>query len=275
MSTACFELAHSIPARLGELEVLIDQASSLETANEPLYNAICRATCVLLASHLEGFLKDLTNSLLQDLNFYLGSFDKMPKAMQHEFCRKAAYFEGVPKDEVEQRISQLKLFFSKNTVNIDLKAFPYKENANKNPSYHFIQTSMSKLGIPDALNLMAIPSYEVVFDGDERTSWLLERSLKKRVSFLYSFPFRALKGAFTIKKAGAAKSKKAGSTLWHAFIEEVMSRRHAVAHGDSLNNDTTWEELRRDNAKLRVLMYGLIFSACSYHSKGVDTEVAV
>ncbi len=275
MSTACFELAYSIPMRLAELKVLIDQAAAAEADNEPLYNAICRATCVMMASHLEGFLKDLTSSLLQDLNFYLGRFDKMPKAMQYEFCRKVAFFEGVPKDEVEQRINQLKMFFNKNTVNIDLKAFTYKENSNKNPSKDFIQNSMSKLGIPDVLNLIAVPAFEVVFDNDERTNWLLDRKLKGLVSSLYKFPFRELQGTFEIKKAGTSKSKKVSSTLWHAFIEEMMNRRHAVAHGDSLNNDTTWEELRRDSSKLRVLMYGIIFSACSYLSKGVSTEEAV
>jgi hypothetical protein len=275
MSTACFELAHSIPMRLAELKVLIDKATFAENDDEPLYNAICRATCVLMASHLEGFLKDLTSSLLQDLNFYLGRFDKMPKAMQYEFCRKVAFFEGVPKDEVEHRISQLKAFFSKNTVNIDLKAFTYKENVNKNPSNDFIQSSMSKLGIPDVLNLIAVPAFEVVFDGDERTNLLLDRKLKSLVSSLYNFPFKELHGSFEIKKVGASKPKKAGSTLWHAFIEDMMNRRHAVAHGDSLNNDTTWEELRRDSSKLRVLMYGLIFSACSYLSRGVGTEAVV
>lgn len=208
MSTACFELAHSIPTRLSELRVLIDQAASSESKNETLHNAICRATCVLMASHLEGFLKDLTRSLLQDLNFYLGKFDKMPKAMQHEFCRKVAFFEGVPKEDIDQRITQLKAFFIKNTVNIDLKAFSYKENSNKNPSNDFIENSMSKLGVPDVLNLISNPAFETVFDDDERINFVLDRKLKSLVAGLYKFPFRELRGIFEINKVSNSKSKK-------------------------------------------------------------------
>lgn len=52
-----------------------------------------------------------------------------------------------------------------------------------------------------------------------------------------------------------------------------MGRRHIVAHGDSLNNDTTWEQLQRDVSKIQVLMYGLIFSSCSYLSKSISAGV--
>jgi hypothetical protein len=78
MSTASFELAQSIPARVDELSVLIRQAKAVQDTQESLYNAVCRACCVLMASHLEGFLKDLSTSITRDLNYNLGGFGQMP-----------------------------------------------------------------------------------------------------------------------------------------------------------------------------------------------------
>jgi hypothetical protein len=266
MSTASFDLAQSIPGRIRELLVLTQKARDTQEREEELYNAICRSTCVLLASHLEGFLKDLTRSIIGDLTYNLGSFAQMPTAMQRTFCQKIAYYESVPSSEIEGRIKQLISFFSRNSVTIDMSAFTYKESLNKNPNSEVIDSVLERLGVPSILSSIAIPAFEAVFDNDRATNYRLNRDIVRLVSHLYAFPFKPIPKPYSpvwVK----SKKQKGTQTLWHSFIEDVMTRRHTIAHGDTLSNDTSWEELQRDAEKMRVLMYGVLLSATSFLSQ--------
>lgn len=146
MSTAVFSVACSIPKRIDELLRLTSLAKDVEEKCEDSYNTLCRACSVLIASHLDGFLKDLSKSIATDFNYYIKSFDKFPEAVQISFCQKIAFYEGVPKEEINQRVAQLKAFFSANHVNVDLHAFTYKENANRNSGPDVIEAALAKLG---------------------------------------------------------------------------------------------------------------------------------
>jgi len=261
MSTALFELAMATPNRVAELRRLIDHAKDLQDADEALYNSICRAISVLLASHLEGFLKDLTRSLVADLNYYSSGFSALPAALKRAFCEKMAFYEGIDRKQIDDRIRQLIAFFDTNSVPVDLKAITYKEAANKNATSAFIDAAMAKFGIPNITSAISSGSFEVVFDNDPRTDYRLLRDIVRFKSHLYDFPYRELpqRYNFTFRGQGAPVQ-----TLWHAFIEEVMTRRHSVAHGDTLENETTWEDLSRDALKLEVLMHAIMYAAASH-----------
>ena len=261
MSTAAFGLAQSIPSRIRELFILVHKAKEVQDKEEELYNALCRSTCVLLASHLEGFLKDLSRSIIADLNYNLSSFSQMPSAMQRSFCQKIAYYEGVPGNDVETRIKQIISFFARNPVSIDMEAFPYKQNPNKNTSPSVIDSALERLGIPNILSSIATPAFEVVFDNDERTNYRINRAMVRLISHLYYYPFRQIPEPYS---PAWTKAGRTSQTLWHTFVEEVMAQRHNIAHGDTLSNDTSWEELQRDVEKLRVLMYGVLLSATTF-----------
>ena len=261
MSTALFDLAMSVPRRIGELNLLIDNAKLYETSREPLHNAICRAASVLMASHLEGFLKELTSSLVADLSYYHGGFDKMPPAMQRSFCEKIATYEGVPQVEINERIRQLIVFFSQNSVPIDMQAFTYKENPNKNATSAFIDKALARFGVPNVINAISGGRLENVFDNDTRTNYIIIRDLKRFRSSLYDFPYAALPTSYAFHYE---KPRGQGQTLWHSFIEEVMIRRHKIAHGDTLDNESTWEDLKSDATKLEVMMQGIMYAAAGY-----------
>jgi hypothetical protein len=265
MSTAVFELAISIPGRVKELNTLVEHASECEQENEPLYNALCRATAVLLASHLEGFIKELTSALVADLNFNSGSFNLMPAVLQRTFCERIAYYEGVQQQDVDDRIQQLIAFFSENSVPIDLTAISYKQNPNKNPTANLIDGAFRKLGVPEILGAVSGGRFDVVFDNDKRNNYLLLRDLVRFRSCLYVFPYRRLPTHYSFKfRADKSKSRAQPQSLWLTFIEGILVRRHKVAHGDTLDNDTTWEELALDITKLQVLMQGLMYAATTW-----------
>lgn len=264
MSTALFELALSVPKRVNELNRLIAAAKECELADEPLYNSICRSVSVLLASHLEGFLKELISSLIADMNSFRNGFSDIPVAMQRSFCEKIAGYEGVERKEIEERIKQLIAFFSKNSVPIDMRAFTYKESPNKNATSAFIDAAMAKFGVPDIVTAVAGGRYDVIFDNDQHSTHILSRDLRRLRARLFHYPYRPMpaKYRFRFREAGGPKSKT--QSLWHTYIEEVLIRRHSVAHGDTLENETTWTALTTDAQKLEVLMHGLLFASAAY-----------
>ena len=223
MSTALFELAVSVPSRVEELRTLVEKARDIETKDERLYNALCRATCVLLASHLEGFIKDLTEAIVADLNANIEAFSDMPGAVQQTFCEKIAFFEGVKKEEIDERVKQLKAFFVQNTVPVDLNAFTYKESQNKNPSANFIDAAFKKIGIPDILASISGNLFEVVFDNDRRTDYKLLRDLARFRSHFFTFPYRKISaryGLYGVKsKPGSGKP---ATSLWTVYVGEML-----------------------------------------------------
>ncbi|WP_131799888.1 HEPN domain-containing protein [Paraburkholderia ginsengiterrae] len=268
MSTAAFDVACSIPIRIQELDRLTKLASEHESSNEQTYNTLCRACCVLMASHLDGFLKDLGKSLATDLNFYLKSFGSMPEAMKRSFCEKIAFYEGVPADEINHRVAQLHSFFSTNSVAIDLNAFSYKENKNRNSGPDVIEATLSKMGVPAVLRSMTNVKIEDIFKDDTAQAYAIRRDMRRYRSFLYSFPYRRLPARYAFNYAAAKAAKgKSGSSLWHDFIEEVMRRRHSIAHGDTMTNDTNVKQLNQDIEKVDVLMHGVLYSATTYLTK--------
>jgi hypothetical protein len=265
MSTAVFLVACSIPSRISELSRLTQLAAGEQTRSEDSFNALCRACSVLLASHLEGFLKDLAKSISTDLNYYLKSFSSMPEALKRSFCEKIAFYEGVPAEEVNQRIAQLLAFFSTNSVNIDLHAFTYKENKNRNAGPDVIEAALAKLGVPSVLNSMKNSRLENIFKNDANATHLMRRDLRRFRSLVYRYPYKPLPETYAFDFKNARGAQKASSTsLWHTFIEEVMQRRHRIAHGDTMENDADVPILTQDIEKLDVLMHGLLFAATTY-----------
>ena len=269
MSTALFEIATSIPQRIKELNILTTHAEFCQVDNEELYNSLCRASSVLIASHLEGFLKELTNGLIQDLNFNLGSFSKMPTAIQRTFCKKIAFYEGIPDKEIEGRVSQLLDFFSRNSVPIDLKAFNYKQNQNKNPSASFIDGLFSPMGINSIIDSIEGSTFEQVFENNTRINFMLSRDMSRYRSKLYHYPYASLpsKYGFNFKNERKVKKDNSSKSLWHTFIEEILTTRHSIAHGDTIKNDTTAESLKFEIVKLEIFMHSMMYATAAYFSK--------
>ncbi|UNK53053.1 HEPN domain-containing protein [Rahnella aceris] len=264
MTTALYEVSQTIPIRISELNNLTDYAEFVKAKDEVIYNSLCRSTCVLISAHLEGFLKEIKKAIIQDLNFYHQGFASMPIPIQRLFCEKIAHYEGVPTSEVSTRIKQLIDFFSKNSVPVDLQAFNYKENPNKNPNADFIDLVFEKMGLRSMLNSLTKTPLERVFENNSNVNNMILRELKKLRSVLYKLPCNSFPSTYAFEYI-APKGKTAGSqSMWHSYMEQVLQRRHTVAHGDTMNNLTTSDELKSDIIKLEVLMHGILFSAAYF-----------
>jgi hypothetical protein len=115
------------------------------------------------------------------------------------------------------------------------------------------------------INSISEGIFEGIFENDHTLTYLLRRDIRRFQSLLYSFPYKPLpiRYSFNHKKT---KNNTAAS-LWQMFIEEIMRRRHAIAHGDTLGNETNSIELAGDIEKLEVLMYAMLYSATNYLCK--------
>ena len=261
MSTFLYDLAEGIPSKLTELRFVIGRAKEAFETDEELYNVLCRYACVLTMTTLERFLKELQVSIQSDLNAYISDFSSMPVGLKREFSRKIVYFEGVAEQEIQKRATQLIKFFEKNSVRIDMSAFTYKENSNKNPSNASVDSIFFKYGINSILHCISGNRFEEIFDNDTATDYLLRRAIKRFRSTLYSFPYRDLEDPYRIVDWVPVKGVEVPQSLWHTFIEQIARRRHSVVHADTTDNPTSWEALRSDSEKLEVLMNCLLLAA--------------
>lgn len=253
MSTAAFEASGSISARVKELKALLEQAKCLMYSDEPAYDAICRSCCVLISSHIEGAISDFTSSAVRDLNYFRKDFHKMPPALKRSFCRKIAFFEGVSERSVNQRTEQLVAFFDSNSVPIDLEAITYLETANNNPKPSYVDKPFEKLGVTATLNAIGSDFLLQAFSGNAGKQYWTLRKLKSYRANLYRFPYLGFSNGMFDENA-KAKKKRGEENLWHTFLEEIVTRRNKIAHGQTLENPTSTSELEQDIFKMEVFL---------------------
>ena len=263
MTTSAFALAADIDSRLNEMRNIVSRAEKAFDVDEELYDILCRAGSILLVSALEGFIKDLNVALQTDLNLNIENFSAMPKKMQREFANKMAYYDNVPDAERHRRSSQILKFFEINSVNIDMNAFPYKENLNKNPSSNFIDSSFAKYGIQSALHCLAGSRFEVVFDNDTATDVVLRREIRRMRATLFHFPYRALPEKFELVDWAPDRGRVIPNSLWHTYLENISGRRHTIVHADTQANPTSWQILKDDTNKMEVMFNALLLAVAS------------
>lgn len=261
-----YSLAEGIPSRVSELDNIVERARAAFDKDDILYDILCRAGCVLAISALEGFLKDINTAVQSDLNANVPSFSGMPKSMQREFSKKIVKFDGVPEAETQKRVGQLIKFFHANSVSIDMAAFSYKENPNKNPTANFVDSSLYKYGINSVLHCLSGSRFEAVFDNDSSTDALLRREIRRMRATVFRFPYKELPPKYKMTDWLPVKGQNIPVSIWHTLLENLLGRRHSVVHADTLSNPTSWHLLKEDSNKLEILFHGIFFAVSSFIS---------
>jgi hypothetical protein len=262
MTTAAFEASSSIAVRVHEIRILLAEAKKHEHDNLPLYEALCRSSSILLASHIEGFVKDITKSVRSDLNYNLKEFKKMPAALKRDFIQRISFYEGVPQKDIDKRIKQFTAFFDDNHVPIEFEAFARKETEGKNPSVKNIEQPFSKFGINEILSALNSDYFLQVFEDSPKKIHLMLREMKRCRSTLYFWPYSSIDKERFGEMARESGTKPKLQSLWVTFIEEIVTRRHKIAHGESLLNFASSQELEIEVDKAEVLMSGLLYFFC-------------
>lgn len=242
--------------RVDELQKLLRIASGFD-AQQPEYDAVCRATQILLVGHLEGAIKDLVKSILDDLSMSVPFVDR-PEVVKRTFTTYYLKSEKGGKYDATYQ-NRLLSVFSDN--NVDLRVEPYLFEQNKNPSPFMIDVISKRFGIDNILSRFTKSDLEVAFEDQiSELQTLKERLLSHLQSNLRDFPYTVSVVDFKIKDIDF-QSKS--SSLWTTYLDGILEKRHAIAHGSVLSNEVNHVEIEKNIDKMQVFLYGLYIVFCS------------
>lgn len=236
-----------------EVELLLDKAD-LYKSEENFFSALCRSSCILLVSHLEGMLKELAKGVVSDLNAHW-KFNELPKTVQMTFCRNFTS-EISESGSDNKRIHRLIEKFSETNVRIDDKPFFHHKKSNHNPTGFLFRCVLENFGASNCFCHIHSSKAEIVFMNDPRgTENLLDQIVSSVSKGADKFPYDFELSEFDLIKDKAAKGRV---TLYETFLEGLNQRRHGIVHGNEFGNLATVEELKRDFQKSKIFSYTII-----------------
>ena len=246
----------SLNKRLEEIHLLVNQAESIQE-EENLYNAICRSTQVLLVGHLEGAIKEMVKSLLDDLSM-LVSFKDQPPAVKKTFT---TFFIKSELGGKYNPIYQDRLIEIFELNNADLRVEPFFFEQNKNPSPFIIETIAKRLGISNVFSRFVRSEMDIAFEDSQTGLIDLRDRLKAHLEqALLNYPYQTDPSQFRIQ---VQDIKAYTGSLWNTFLDGILAKRHGIAHGATLSNEVEHTEILKSLIKVEVLLYGLYIVFCS------------
>lgn len=261
MSTFLQEYVSSLGDRWAEVDLIIDKAKSAKDDDFAFYNAICRSATILIVAHLEGFVKDLTKCVINDLNRN-GSFSNFPVAIKRTYCSK--YLGAVPDKDVGTYQKKINTLISKlDELDCKITHEPFLFPKNKNPSANMLITIFENFGISNVFGYLHNSQVDDVFamslsEIKEKTNELKGLVVVAAQTYPYVVSFDEL---------GFEKRKLPGRTLWEEFIEQINQRRHSVAHGTDFDNADDVSDLEKRKAKVELLQYALTILMAGFISR--------
>ena len=267
MSTSANSLALFIDDRWKEVELLIALAQANQN-NEALYHALCRSSIVLMIAHFEGFIKACVKAVIDDINKF-SSFRYFPTPLKQTYCTKLvqAADEKLDNRHLYKRVANLSLILDDHDIKLDHKVFLVLNefgNDQSNPKPELIEKICGNFGVIRFFDQISNSDLDIVFE-DEKTEVMgINRKLADHLSKgSYSYPYNIDPSLFGITLIDKPSSKqRPARSIWQTFLDELHRQRHAIAHGTSINNDSSPEEIARDRDKLRILEYAFMLVLC-------------
>jgi hypothetical protein len=251
MSTIAFEFFRNFDARWSEVNILLDIAKETEDT-DPKFKVLCRAATVLVVANFEGFLTETLNSIIGDIN--LNSYFKYTSnRMKETFCSQ--FFDLSEKGN-DKRIRRLAEMFDELDVKYSKEPFLFENN--KNPKASVIEKLFEEIGGSNFFGYISECDIEKVFENDVDYNLILhnlmmERLLSGTENFPYNINVDNIGFNYELKKP-----KK--DCLWMTFLDETLKARHVVAHGVSLDNSLSIEEISGIIEKVKIieLSFGIL-----------------
>ena len=247
----------SLEERWKEIDILMEQISAHE--DEEIQNVLCRSTIILLVAHLEGFLKEAAEVLINDVNQF-NNFVNLPKAIKKTHCSSFLSIDKSGKID-DRKLEKLILEFEKLNVKIDISAFLFENN--KNPSPSIIEKIIYNFGVDDFFRIIHKSKFDIVFENSTTETEDLIQEIKIYLQEnVNAYPYGINLEQFGLTK-GEAKLKK-GESLWKTFLDDLLQHRNKVAHGSIFSNELTLNDLKDYKTKVHVLQ--LIISLVMFDS---------
>jgi hypothetical protein len=256
MQSNVYSLLISSKERWEEIELLLEKATpNLNDCpvEQRFKSSLCRASCVLMVSHLEGFLKDLSKALIDDLNHNL-EYKDLPKSVRRTAC---CHFLPDGAESSTHYINRLDEEFS-NSPSYKLNSEAFQLD-NKNPKEDVVRKIMSNFGIQNIFKNLHQSRFEVVFESYSKASRYLCRMEKLALATTEFFPYECRPKSFNFKA-----TKYNGSTLWETFLQDINFVRHKIVHGSSLDSERSLDSIKDALTKVRLFQYLVTYISCSY-----------
>jgi hypothetical protein len=257
-------LFNSLEERFAEIDVLLQAAGTFENTDVKLCDGICRCVVVLQAAHLEGFVRDATKAVVADLNRF-SSFRHLQERTKRTFCKAFIPEDGKDANERTNRLIQL-LDGLDTKLNWEIFLATTDNDGHKNATPTIIEKVFRNFGVRNVFSLLAESSLDDVFSLTNSEIEYFEARLKEHVrKNTLEFPYTIEPKQFGLDTASNTTGNS--RTLWEAFVDDLMYRRHKIAHGTEVDNVDSVSGLWLVRRKVAVLQYGLLVLLC--HSVSV------
>jgi hypothetical protein len=244
VSTFASDFVDKFDARWDEVSILIKMAEELGEEDEK-YGVLCRAAIVLVVANLEGFLQETIKCLIYDVNNN-DAFSNTPNKMKRTFCSQ---FIEVDDKRNEKKITKMVELFEQTNIKYTLEPFLYENN--KNPKASVIEKYFEEIGGKNFWGYITNCDIEKVFENDLLiVRNLLDKMKNILVSGVESFPYNIDISSIGYNLVG---SKVTDECLWKVFLNQTLKARHDVAHGISLDNTMSVDEIKNTRDKVKIL----------------------
>jgi hypothetical protein len=246
MATFVSELVTSLDVRWQEVDLLLAEAKR-ESATKNLYDALCRSSVVFIVAHLEGFLKDTAKALVDDLNKF-STFKESPEVIKRTYCNQ---FSDSEKDS---RIKRLIEVFD--GLDTKFKVEPFLFDDNKNPAPTVVEKIAKNFGARDFFKSINRSRLDIIFTGTKSDVIPLVTDLDAVLdSGIKEFPYTVDLTGFGI---GTGDGKPNEKSFWETFLDQLLLKRHGIAHGSSIENSLSIDEISEYKLKVQILQKAFI-----------------
>lgn len=251
IESAALEFLMVSEERWKEIDLLIEQIN-LNIKNEDIYNVLCRSTVVLMVAHLEGYVKEAAAALIDDLKSNV-KFAEVPTSIKKTYVSSFLNIDTQLKSD-QQRIKKLMEEFEK--LNAEITVSPFLFEQNKNPSPSIVEKIMVKFGVNNFFGNIHESRLDDVFKNDlSQTSELLKELRTYTLEAVKYYPYNIDLGLFNITDR-KGKLKK-DSSMWVTFLDELLQKRHSIAHGSNFANELSDTLLSDFKNKAQILQYAI------------------
>lgn len=263
MTTYVYELATSLDERWQEVNILIQKASEEENSNQGLYDALCRATVLLIVAHFESFLKETTRAIIRDINTF-STFSKSPMAFKRTFCKVFIDPNDGDFKEAELKTQKLIGILDGLDTKFSFESFLVETayGNNKNPSPSMITKISTNFGVRNVFSWLYSQKIDIVFNGVRSEIEALIAELREHViGNTENYPYSLNIARFEIAEPNS-KSNPTARSFWETFLDDLMKSRNDIAHGSTLKNSLSIRDLVDFRDKVIILEYSFLLILC-------------